>query len=145
MALFQKKPTFVIRFTEAEMDIKPKTFLNEYETTFIVTPELSSSEHQEKVDKFVNFIKENGGRIHNIEHWGVRKLAYPIKKRTNGYYAYIEFNADADFIPKLEQNYRYDETIIRYLTVKLDKFALEFNEKRRAQGFGMRKELKKNK
>ncbi len=124
------------------MDIKPKTFLNEYETTFIIAPELTTEEQRAKVDKFVNLIKEDGGTIHNIEHWGVRKLAYPIKKRTNGYYAYIEFRGSTEFIDRLEQAYKYDEGIIRYLTVKLDKFALEFNEKRRAQGFGMRKDLK---
>lgn len=129
-------------FSEHMMEIEPKVFEQEYETTFILTPDLSGDEHKETVEKFVNMIKENNGAIHNVEHWGMRKLAYPIAKRTNGYYAYIEFRTYGDFIPKLEQSYRYDEKVIRYLTVKLDKHALAYNLKRREQGFGMRKDLK---
>ena len=124
------------------MDIKPKAFPNEYETTFILTPELPEGEHRQSVDKYVNLIKENGGKVHNIEHWGLRKLAYPIERKTSGYYAYVEFSGPGDFIDKLEQTYRYDDSVIRYLTVKLDKHALAFNKKRREQGFGLRKAAK---
>ena len=121
------------------MDIKPKTFPNEYETTFILNPELSEGEHKQAVDKIVQLIKSDGGKVHNIEHWGMRKLAYPIERKTNGYYAYMEFQAMGEFIEKLERNYRYDDQVIRYLTVKLDRHALAFNVKRREQGFGLRK------
>ena len=122
------------------MDIQPKTFPSEYETTFILTPELPEAEHKKAVDKFVKMIQEDGGVIHNVEHWGLRKLAYPIARRTNGYYAFVEFQMMGDFVPKLEQAYRYDDQVIRYLTVKLDKHSLAFNKKRREQNFGLRKE-----
>lgn len=124
------------------MDIKPVSFKWEYETVFILTPELSGDGHQKAVDKFVQMIKDNDGKIHNIEHWGVRKLAYPVKRKTNGYYVYIEFEGKPEFIAELEQNYRYDDTVLRYLTVKLDKHMLAFNKKRREQGFGLRKDAK---
>ena len=124
------------------MDIKPKSFKNEYETTFILNPELSEGECKKAVDKVVKMIKGAKGEVHSIEHWGMRKLAYPIQKKTNGYYAFIEFNAFGEFIDKLEQNYRYDDQVMRYLTVRLDRHALEFNKKRREQGFGLRKDAK---
>lgn len=124
------------------MDIQSKSFQNEYETTFILKPELSEAECKEAVDKVVAMIKDAGGAIHNIERWGMRKLAYPINKKTNGYYALVEFRADTEFIESLERNFRYDDNVIRFLTVKLEKHALEFNTKRRAQNFGLRKDAK---
>ncbi|RMG26839.1 MAG: 30S ribosomal protein S6 [Bacteroidetes bacterium] len=124
------------------MDIKPKKFKNEYETTFILNPDLPEDGRKKAVDKIVQLIKDNDGTVHNLEHWGMRRLAYPIAKRNSGYYVFIEFNAYSEFIKRLERDFRYDEDIIRYLTVKLDKHALAFNKKRREQGFGMRKELK---
>jgi small subunit ribosomal protein S6 len=123
------------------MDITPKSFKSDYETTFILTPELSEDAQKQAADKFVKLIRDNGGEIINIEHWGMRKLAYPIKKNNNGYYTYVEFRTDGDFISRLDQEYRYDTNVLRFLTVKLDKHALAYNNKRREQGFGMRKEL----
>lgn len=123
------------------MDITPKSFKSDYETTFILTPELSEDEQKKAADKFVKLIRDNDGEVINIEHWGMRKLAYPIKKQTNGHYSYIEFRIDGDFISRLDQEYRYDTNIMRFLTVKLDKHSLAYNNKRREQGFGMRKEL----
>lgn len=121
------------------MDIKAKSFKNDYETTFILSPELPESEHRAAVEKFVSLIKDNDGEVSNIEHWGMRRLAYPIKKKTNGYYAFLEFRAYGDLIATLEQAYRYDDQVIRYLTVRLDKHSFAFNNKRREQGFGLRK------
>jgi len=126
------------------MEITPQKHQSEYETTFILNPELSEGEYKETVSKYVQMVKSEGGVVHNIEHWGMRKLAYPVRKKTNGYYAYFEFRADTEFVEELEQSYRFNESIIRYLTVKLDKHALAYNQKRREQGFGMRKELKKS-
>ncbi|MDP5169708.1 MAG: 30S ribosomal protein S6 [Bacteroidia bacterium] len=124
------------------MDIQPKKFKQEYETTFILLPDLPEGEHQQAVDKFVKMIQESTGTVHNIEHWGIRKLAYPIQRKTTGYYAFVEFQADPEFIAKLDQSYRYDDQVIRYLTVKLEKHAFEFNKKRRELGFGTRKEAR---
>lgn len=125
------------------MDIQPKKFKNEYETTFILNPELSEGEHKKAVDDIIQLIKDNDGTVHNIERWGMRRLAYPIEKKTNGYYAFIEFQVFGDFITRLEREFRYSENVLRYLTVKLDKHSLAFNKKRREQGFGLRKDLKK--
>ncbi len=66
--------------------------MNNYETVFIVTPVLSDAQVQEVADKFQGVITENGGQIVNKESWGLRKLAYPIQKKTTGFYFLLEFH-----------------------------------------------------
>ncbi|MFK7971012.1 MAG: 30S ribosomal protein S6 [Bacteroidia bacterium] len=123
------------------MDIQPKSFPNDYETTFILKPELSEDEYKVAAGKFVQLIKDDGGEILNIEHWGLRKLAYEIENKRHGFYTYVEFSASAGFNERLEREFRYDDQVMRYLTVKLDKHAVAYNNKRREKNFGMRKEL----
>ena len=123
------------------MDIQPKSFQNDYETTFILIPELSEDEYKTAADKFVQLIKDNGGEIVNIEYWGLRKLAYEVQGKNHGFYTYVEFKGNPDFITRLDRDYRFDDQVIRHLTVKLDKHAVAYNNKRREQGFGIRKEL----
>lgn len=105
--------------------------MNNYETVFILTPVLSADQTKEAVEKFTNMITENGGTIVNVEEWGQRKLAYPIKKMSTGYYVFVEFDAEPTFVDTLEVNYRRDERVLRFLTFKQDKFAHEYAEKRR--------------
>ena len=107
--------------------------MNNYETVFIVTPVLSEAQVQEVADKFQGVITENGGQIVNRENWGLKKLAYPIQKKTTGFFFLIEFAAEGEIINKLETQYRRDERVIRFLTFKQDKFAVEYAEKRRAK------------
>ena len=82
--------------------------------------------------KYTGFIKENGGEIVYEEDWGLRQLAYPIKKRTSGFYYLIEFKAETSLVASLETQYRRDERIIRFLTFAMDKHAVAYAEKRRA-------------
>lgn len=105
--------------------------MNRYETVFIATPVLSDVQLQEAVGKFRGVITENGGQIISEEDWGLRKLAYPIQKKTTGFYFLIEFEGEGDLIEKLETQYRRDERVIRFLTFKMDKYAIEYAEKRR--------------
>jgi small subunit ribosomal protein S6 len=114
--------------------------LNSYETVFILTPVLSDVQMKEAVEKFRNLILEGGGEIVHEENWGLRKLAYPIQKKSTGFYNLLEFKADASFIEKLELNYRRDERLIRFLTFKLDKYSLQYSEKRRS----VNKKVKEN-
>ncbi len=107
--------------------------MNNYETVFIVTPVLSEAQVQEVADKFQGVITENGGQIVNRENWGLKKLAYPIQKKTTGFYFFIEFTAEGSIIDTLETQYRRDERIIRFLTFKQDKYAVEYSERRRAK------------
>jgi small subunit ribosomal protein S6 len=105
--------------------------LNNYETVFIATPVLSEAQVKEAVEKFKTTIVENGGTIEHEEDWGLRKLAYPIQKKTTGFYHLIQFNAPGELVDKLELQYRRDERIIRFLTFRLDKYAYEYALKRR--------------
>ena len=105
--------------------------LNQYETVFILTPVLSDTQVKETVTKFKNVIAENGGEIVYEEDWGLKKLAYPINKKTTGFYYLIEFKANGETIDKLETQYRRDERVIRFLTFRLDKYAYEYAEKRK--------------
>ncbi len=102
-----------------------------YETVFILTPVLSDAQMKEAVEKFANVLTDNGASIVNEEIWGLRKLAYPIQKKSTGFYALIEFDADPKTIKKLETAYRRDERVLRFLTFRLDKYAAEYAEKRR--------------
>ena len=106
--------------------------MNQYETVFILTPVLSDVQMKEAVDKFKGLLTAEGAEIINEENWGLKKLAYPIEKKSTGFYQLIEFKAEPTVIEKLEVNYRRDERVSRYLTVKLEKYAAEYAAKRRS-------------
>ncbi len=105
---------------------------NNYETVFIANPVLSASQMKEAVTKFKNFIAKEKGEIIHEEDWGLRKLAYPIQKKSTGFYYLLEFKAEGDLVNKLETEFRRDEKVMRFLTVKMDKFAVAYAEKKRS-------------
>ncbi|MBI9053136.1 MAG: 30S ribosomal protein S6 [Bacteroidales bacterium] len=107
--------------------------MNNYETVFITTPVLSENQMKETVEKFVGILKEGGAKIVHEEDWGLKKLAYPIQKKSTGFYYLIEFEAEGNVIQKLETEYRRDEKIIRFLTFKNDKFAVAYSVKKRSK------------
>jgi len=106
--------------------------IKQYETVFILTPVLSEAQMKEAVAKYVDYITAKGGEIVYQEDWGLRQLAYPIQKKTTGFYYLIEFKADTQLIDRLETQYRRDERIMRFLTFAMDKHAVAYAEKRRA-------------
>ena len=106
--------------------------MNQYETVFILTPVLSDVQMKEAVEKFKGILQAEGAEIINEENWGLKKLAYPIQKKSTGFYQLVEFNADPTVIDKLELNFRRDERVIRFLTFKMDKYAAEYAAKGRS-------------
>jgi len=104
--------------------------MNHYEAAFILTPVLSDVQMKEAVAKFKNFLTENGAEIENAEEWGLRKLAYPIQKKSTGFYCLLQFACDPSLIAKFELQMRRDERIMRFLTFRLDKYALQYAERR---------------
>ncbi|MDP4269061.1 MAG: 30S ribosomal protein S6 [Bacteroidota bacterium] len=106
--------------------------MNHYETVFILTPVLSDVQMKEAVEKFKGILAAEGAEIVNEENWGLKKLAYPIQKKSTGFYQLIEFKSSPATIAKLEVNYRRDERVIRFLTFKMDKFAAEYAAKRKS-------------
>jgi len=105
---------------------------NRYETVFILTPVLSDEQAKEAVAKFKSLLKDGGAKVHHEEDWGLRKLAYPIQKKSTGFYHLIEFETEGSLIADMELAFRRDERVIRFLTVRMDKHAIEYAEKRRS-------------
>ncbi|MBR6847047.1 MAG: 30S ribosomal protein S6 [Bacteroidales bacterium] len=105
--------------------------MNQYETVFILTPVLSDDQMKEAVKKYEDYLAKAGAEIVHEEHWGMRKLAYPIQKKSTGFYQLIEYKAEGDVIANVETELKRDERVLRFLTVKLDKHAVAYNEKKR--------------
>src|SRR5688572_33242712 len=109
--------------------------MNNYETVFILNPVLSEDQAKDAVEKFVKVLKKANAEILNNEQWGLKKLAYPINKKSTGFYNLIEFTAPTTVIDTLETEYRRDESVMRFLTTALDKHAIVYNERRRKGEF----------
>ena len=105
--------------------------MNQYETVFILTPVLSEDQMKEAVKKYEDYLAKAGAEIVHEEHWGMRKLAYPIQKKSTGFYQLIEYKAEGNVIADVETELKRDERVLRFLTVKLDKHAVAYNEKKR--------------
>mgnify|MGYP000913011109 FL=1 len=108
-------------------------FMNQYETVFILNPVLSETQIKEAVEKFENFLTSRGAEFVAKENWGLKKLAYPIQNKKSGFYHVFEFKVAGEAIEPFELEFRRDERVMRYLTVKLDKDAIAWAEKRRAK------------
>ncbi|NOZ47693.1 MAG: 30S ribosomal protein S6 [Chlorobi bacterium] len=87
---------------------------------------------KEAVEKYKNLITKNGGKIVHEENWGLKKLAYPIQKKSTGFYYLLEFQAEGEFIQKLEIQLKRDEKIIRFLTTKMEKYAVVYADRKRS-------------
>ncbi len=96
-----------------------------YESVVIVNAALEDEQIDATIARIQETVTTHGGEIAELDKWGRKRLAYPIKKAKSGYYAIFRFTASPDLIAVLERNYRLDENIVRYLTIALNKFALE--------------------
>ena len=107
--------------------------VNRYETLFILTPVLSEDQAKETVKHYEKVLKDMKGKMIHQESWGMKKLAYPIQKKSTGFYHLMEFDAEGESIDKVEKLYRRDERVLRFLTTKMDKHAAAYAVKRRTQ------------
>ena len=107
--------------------------MNRYETVFIMTPVLSAEQVAETVEKFRSILKKSGAVIVHEDAWGLRKLAYPIQKKSTGFYQLLEFEVDPTAILPFETEFRRDERILRFLTTRMDKHHLAYAETRRGK------------
>ena len=112
---------------------------NNYETVFILNPVLSEDQAKDTVEKFVKVLTQLKANVINVEQWGLKKMAYPIQKKSTGFYNLIEFAAAPETIGTLETEYRRDESVMRFLTISLDKFATVYNARRRKGEFNRNK------
>jgi small subunit ribosomal protein S6 len=119
--------------------------MKHYETVFILNPVLSDDQAKDTVEKFVNVLKKANANVINVEQWGLRKMAYPIQKKSTGFYNLFEFTAEPNIINILETEFRRDESVMRFLTTALDKHAIAYNERRRKGEFNKKDGKKTNK
>jgi small subunit ribosomal protein S6 len=105
--------------------------MNRYETVFIMTPVLSAEQVAETVKKYRASIASNGGKIVHEDAWGLKKLAYPIQKKTSGFYHLIEWEAEGTAVLPFETEFRRDERILRFLTTAMDKHHITYAQSRR--------------
>ena len=106
--------------------------MRHYELCVIVHPD-QSEQVPAMIERYKSLILEQGGKVHRIEDWGRRQLAYPIQKKTTGFYHLLQFEAEGALVDKRETAYRRDERVIRFLTFRLDKYAYEYTLKRRSK------------
>ena len=93
--------------------------MRRYETICIVRPNLSEDEVAAIVDRFNGTVEQDGGAIITLDKWGLKRLAYPIKKEAQGYYIYTEYAGTPQAVAENERLFRIDDKVLKYLTVKL--------------------------
>lgn len=117
-----------------------RDLMKQYEITFIIDPVLPGDEIQTAGEAYEKLLENEGCNIVHVDDMGLRQLAYPINRRNSGVYKTIEFQTDSGaFIPKMELAMRRDERIMRFLTVKLDKYGVKYNDDKRNGLIGKKK------
>ncbi|MCS6916916.1 MAG: 30S ribosomal protein S6 [Chitinophagales bacterium] len=110
-----------------------------YETVIIFSPLLAEEDVRRETSKIKKLLGENDCSIVEERYWGLRQLAYQIDGKSNGIYVIIEFQGPGTVVQKLETEYKRNENILRWLTTALDKYGVEYNEKRRKGLVGKKK------
>ena len=116
--------------------------MTQYETLVIFTPVLSEEEYKRTAEAYKDIIKANGGEMVHEEQWGLRQLAYSIKKKTTGLYLVLEYKGETNTVAKLELQFTRDENVLRFMTIRLDKFSTDYNERKRRGEIGKKAEKK---
>lgn len=115
--------------------------LTQYETVFILTPVLSEDDAKKSINNYVDLLKSQGAEIVHQEAWGLKNLRYPIRKKNTGIYHVVEYKSTGKAVDVLEVAFRRDENVLRYLTIKLDKYAVKYNDDKRAGIVGRNKKV----
>lgn len=110
--------------------------MNQYETVIIFTPVLSDDDVKRTEEAYKDFLRSNGGEIVAEEHWGLKQLAYKIKKKSTGIYYVLEYKGPGDITSKLDIQFNRDENVLRYATIRLDKYSIDYNERKRRGEIG---------
>ena len=116
-----------------------------YETVIIFSPLLAEEDVKREIAKYTKIVTDGGAALLEERTWGLRQLSYPIQGKSNGIYYIMEFQGAATLVNKLEVEFKRDENIIRFLTVKLDKYGIDYNDRRRKGLVGKKRETKEEK
>jgi len=93
--------------------------LTEYETTVVMRPDLGGDAIEAALDRVRDVVRTGGGKLLGIDHWGKRKLAYPVAKQARGIYVHTHYLGGSGLVAELERNLRISDSVLRYLTVRL--------------------------
>ena len=116
--------------------------MRQYETVFIIDPGVDEAGIEREISSFKETVTAGKGDLVGIHKWGRKKLAYPIQKKSTGFYYMIEFRADGGLIQKIETEFKRDERIIRFLVVELEKYAVAYAERKRARKKAEKEKIK---
>ena len=106
--------------------------MNNYELMVILTPVLSEEDFKATQKKYTDFITEAGGSIVHSNPWGLKSLAYPVRKKTTGIYWVLEYSAPSSFNEKFKIQMLRDDQVMRHMITALDKYAVEYNAKKKS-------------
>ncbi len=101
-----------------------------YETTVVIDSMLKADEVRNQNDKIVNFISNHGGNIVKVEDWGKRRMAYEIKRKQYGFYLNVRFSGPEALPLLLDREYRLNESVLRFLTIKIDPLVVKSEEQK---------------
>ena len=118
--------------------------MSNYETVIIFSPLLSEDDVKKSIKHYLKFLSDNKATIVEENYWGLKSMAYQINGKSNGIYFVTEFTSETDLVAKFEIELKRDETILRFMTIKLDKFAMDYNDRKR-KGLIGRKAMDKQK
>lgn len=92
--------------------------MRRYETIYILRPSLNEEQINTIVDNSNSIISNSNGKIIELDRWGMRKLAYPIKKELQGFYVFCDYSTEPEAVAEMERKFRIDDAVLRYMTVK---------------------------
>ncbi len=104
-----------------------------YEELFIVRPDITEEEVDTMVEQVRSTVTGGGGTIDKVEKWGVRKLAYRVEKRAEGYYVLVQFSSDAGLVKELERRLRVNDAVLKFLTVRIDEKLKRIEKRKKAR------------
>ena len=93
--------------------------MRKFETLLLLSPELAADAREALLGTFTGVIEREQGQVSNVDHWGMRDLAYPVRKQMRGYYVRLEYLAPGDVVAELERNIRISDGVFKFITVKL--------------------------
>jgi small subunit ribosomal protein S6 len=105
--------------------IHKEVIMNYYESIFILNPELPPEQNEKTKETMSEIVRKQGGDIHVVDDWGVKKLAYDVKKHKKGHFVLMQFAGSAGIVQELERNYRVNDGVIKYMTLRIEKELLQ--------------------
>ena len=95
--------------------------MRQYETTFVLAPTLSAEEVEETVTSFTGVAEEKGAKVVNVDNWGKRRLAFPVKKHEDGFYVVLTLQGETvEAVTELERRFKVNDSVIRFLSIRVD-------------------------